>query len=111
MKLLKMKRIEDIHNKYGIDPNGECDWFIHLETEEEYTRYLMFVDTDNITMNGYTKRYLDGKRYGFWSGYMSTKLGDYYEDDDIFHYLTVDDNVPAVGETYELDGIKYERIE
>lgn len=108
MKLLKMKRIEDIHNKYEIDPNSNNEWFIHLETEEEYTRYLTFVNTDySITMT----EYLAYKKYGFWSGYMSAKLGDYYEDIDIFHYFSVNDNVPAVGETFVLDDLKWERVE
>lgn len=105
MKLLEFKRIKDKENKYGIDPDGEYDWFVHLETFDEHYNYQRYEQTIGSDMTDRDKDYQEGR----WAGYMSAKLDDIYSDNDIFYYFSPEDKVPAVGEQWELDGLVFER--
>lgn len=105
MKLLEFKRIEDKENKYGIDPDGEWDWFVWLEDDTESGYYGEYTD-HKVSQDDWH----DGYHEGFWSGYMTAKLGDFYSDNDIFYYFSPEDKVPAVGEQWELDGLVFERV-
>lgn len=107
MKLLTFKRIEDKENKYGIDPEGECDWFVWLETLEEHMAYQEYIrDSADDKLTEAHRAWVEGR----WAGYTLVKLGDTYYDDDIYYYFLPEDDVPKVGETFELDGLLWERI-
>lgn len=86
MKLLKMK-----------NEQGELDYMVKLETEGEEDIYNTF-GTDHILF----KSMLGGMRE-----HMAEKQ---ITDDEVAYYFMFGEQEPAVGETFELDNIKWERI-
>lgn len=102
MKIITMKRIEDKHDHYGIDPDGEADWFAVIDTASEqvaFDRLTMYPRDDETCANWYT---LDKM--------IQATESDASSDDDIFYYFSFGEQVPKVGEHWELDGLVFERI-
>ena len=100
MKLLTFKRIEDKSDKYGIDPDGESDWFVKLETEKERELY------ERMNAVPYKAR-AAVQAYEDWNALLKIQLG--VLDDDVFYYFMEDEKVPEVGEKFELDELVFER--
>lgn len=100
MRLMIFKRIEDKEGKYGIDPNGETDWFVKLDTEKKRELYeRMIVITEDC--KAATQAYDD------WNDLLKANLG--VEDDDVYYYFMENETPPKVGETYEIDGLVFRR--
>lgn len=96
MKLLEFECIEDKNIGVALDPeNMEQVYFVHLEGKDEEKWHDDYV-ADGMEM--------------FWNGYMTAKLGEYTSDSDIFYYFSSEEKVPAVGETFELDDMVWERV-
>ena len=100
MKLMVFKRTKDEGNKYGIDPNGEWDWFVKIETLKERELYER---TNVITEDCKAVR----QAYDDWNGLLKNKLG--VEDDDVFYYFMETETPPKVGETYKVDELEFIR--
>lgn len=49
------------------------------------------------------------EEYDFWDYYMRQRVG--LEDEEVFYYFDGWEEVPEVGEKFELDGTVYERVE
>lgn len=114
MKLYKMKCIKDPERMDEcFEPdNQEEQYFVKLETEQENMQYREYVDSSLPSVNIEYHDYLVGKHYGFWAGYMTAKLGEYEEDDDIYYYIGVEEDELAIGEEYtDADGLVWERVE
>lgn len=86
MKLLKMKT-ED----------GQIDYMVKFETKAEEKAYLYW----NIN---------HGKLMSMMLSTCSTSETGVLTDDDICYYIYVDEAEPEVGETFELDDFKWERV-
>ena len=87
---------------------------VKFETNSEEITYEM---TRNNAERAREKddRYEQGYWAGTWAGYMTAKINDLmydlmYDDDDIYYYYGLDEEIPAVGETTTIDGDKFERI-
>ena len=100
MKLLTFKRVDDKGDRYGIDPDGESDWFVKLETEKERELYerMNLVPTDTKAAE---------QAYDDWNAMLKIQLG--VEDDDIFFYFMENQTPPEIGERYEVDDLIFER--
>lgn len=83
MKLLKMK-----------NEHGELDCMVKLETGAEMNAY-MSMNWNNADLCNHWQAMLNS---------INT------EDDEVIYYFNPDEQEPAVGESFELDNIKYERI-
>ena len=100
MKLLEFKRIEDKGGKYGIDPDGEYDWFVKLTNKKERELYeRMNVITEDCPALV--------QAYDDWNGRLKANLN--VEDDDIFYYFMEDEKIPRVGETFTIDELVFKR--
>lgn len=97
---MTFKRIKDVDNKYGIDLDGENDYFVKIETTQENRAYTRFTEFGQLPTE-------DIKAYEDWNAMLYGNLGIY--DDDVFYYFMADEKVPEVGETFELDGLTFER--
>ena len=93
MKLLEFKNI--------TIPDERSVWFVKLETEkeEELYRRMELAPED-------TKAAI--KAYEDWNALL--KLQFALEDDDIFYYFMPDEKETKEGETFELDGIAFQRV-
>lgn len=101
VKLLEFKRVKDTDNKYGIDPNGECDWFVQLETQKERELYerQWAISEDSRALQ---------QAYEDWEAMLKIQLG--VTEDDIFGYFMENETPPKIGEQYKNDGLIFERI-
>lgn len=99
MKLLKMKCIADkVRGDETFEPeNQEVHYMVKLETEGEEDIYNTF-GADHILFESM----LGGMRE-----HMAEKQ---ITDDDVAYYFMFGEQEPEVGETFELDNIKWERI-
>ena len=100
MKLLEFKRIEDKGGKYGIDPDGESDWFVQLTNKKEREIYER---TNVITEDCRASR----QAYDDLNDALRTNLN--VEDDDVFYYFMEDEKVPKIGETFVMDELVFKR--
>ena len=78
---------------------------------EIYDKLANNTDNDMFDPNevGLEDMFVD-ENAGTIKGMLSIGLGDRYTEDDIYYYFMKGEKVPAVGETFELDDIKWERI-
>lgn len=97
MKLLKMKCISDLVNgDVALEPeNQEVHYMVKLETRFEGVMYNIAYEYEDETFRAFDTA-------------MYCELG--IHDDEVVYYFNVDEKEPAVGETFELDDMKYERI-
>lgn len=100
MKLLVFERIEDKNNEHGIDPDGEWDWFVKLETEKERELYER---TNVITEDCKAA----AQAYDDWNWQLKKNLG--VEDDDVYYYFMENQAVPKIGEQFEISGLVFRR--
>ena len=100
MKLLEFKRIEDKGGKYGIDPDGESDWFVQLTNKKEREIYER---TNVITEDCRASR----QAYDDLKDALRINLN--VEDDDVFYYFMEDEKIPKIGETFVIDELVFKR--
>lgn len=101
MKLLEFKRIEDKDNRYGIDPDGENDWFVKLETEKERELYEQTTLIPSDVKAAF-------QAYDGWNAMLKSQLG--VEDDDVFYYFMENETPPEIHEHFTIDNLTFERI-
>lgn len=102
-----MKCIKD--KNVALEPeNQEVQYMVKLETKEELKQYDRFVEVayNHDRMTDISRAYAEG----WWDCYMTQKLGIHHTGGDTYYYFTPLENTPEVGETFELDDIKWERV-
>ena len=97
MKLLEMKCVSDlVRGDVALEPeNQEISHMVKLETAFEVGMY-----DEMYNGNDY-----DVSLFNVCMEQDISKL-----DDDITYYFMLDEQEPKVGETFELDDIKWERV-
>lgn len=96
MKLLEMRCIKDKNvGDVALNPeNHETCYMVKLETETEANHY------NDANWDDYEKNTFASK--------LRDSLG--VTDDDVLYYLGMHEQEPEVGETFELDGMAWERV-